>query len=205
MRAVRIDSGDLAAHARQVRRILDQAGLTEVEIFASGGLDEDELRALAGAPITGFGIGTALTVSSDAPALDCAYKLQEYAGRARRKISEGKRTWPGRKQVFHRFTDDGRMAGDTLGLLGEALPGEALLQPVMRKGRRLHPAEPLDALRQRATRSLQSLPADLTKIPFTGREEDSRYNVDISNNLRRTTEEVDVFLRKCVRNAESKH
>jgi nicotinate phosphoribosyltransferase len=77
VRAVRLDSGDLLALSRAVRRILDDGGLREIEIFASGGLDEDDLQALvaAGAPITGFGLGTALTTSSDAPGLDCAYKL----------------------------------------------------------------------------------------------------------------------------------
>ena len=102
---VRIDSGDLGEHARRVRRILDDGGLPAVKIVASGGLDEDALLALsrAGAPIDSYGIGTSLTTASDAPALDCAYKLQEYAGMARRKCSEGKATWPGRKQVWRRY------------------------------------------------------------------------------------------------------
>ena len=102
VRAVRIDSGDLAALSRRVRAILDQGGLAGVTIFASGGLDEDAIAALvaAGAPIDGYGVGTSLTTSSDVPALDCAYKLQEYRGTPRRKQSEGKQTWPGRKQVW---------------------------------------------------------------------------------------------------------
>ena len=93
------------AHARAVRAILDAAGLQAIRIFASGGLDEHSLLSLCrgGAPIDGFGVGTSLTTSSDAPALDCAYKLQEYAGRPRRKRSEGKATWPGRKQVYRRY------------------------------------------------------------------------------------------------------
>ncbi|MCG6861595.1 MAG: nicotinate phosphoribosyltransferase, partial [Chromatiaceae bacterium] len=102
VKAVRIDSGDLNAHARQVRAILDRAGLSSIGIFCSGGLDEHDLVRLRaqGAPIDGFGIGTRLDTSADAPYLDCAYKLQEYAGLARRKRSEGKASWPGRKQVF---------------------------------------------------------------------------------------------------------
>ncbi|MEJ2176132.1 MAG: nicotinate phosphoribosyltransferase, partial [bacterium] len=80
VRAVRLDSGDLAAHAHRVRRILDEGGCSDIRIFASGGLDEHELAKLAPAPIDGFGVGTALVVSDDAPGLDCAYKLQEYAG-----------------------------------------------------------------------------------------------------------------------------
>ncbi|HWA62733.1 MAG TPA: nicotinate phosphoribosyltransferase, partial [Caulobacteraceae bacterium] len=111
VRGVRIDSGDLAVLSRQVRQVFDAAGLTGLSIFASGGLDEDDLAALvaAGAPIDGYGVGTALTTSSDVPALDCAYKLEEYAGLARRKRSTGKATWPGRKQVWRSFDPDGRM------------------------------------------------------------------------------------------------
>lgn len=95
---VRLDSGDLAQHAFQVRAILDAGGLNSTRIFASGHLDEYELQRLVGAraPIDGFGVGTRLGTSADAPYLDCAYKLQEYAGRACRKRSEGKATWPGR-------------------------------------------------------------------------------------------------------------
>jgi nicotinate phosphoribosyltransferase len=99
---VRLDSGDLIALSKSVRDILDSGGLRDVTIFVSGGLDEDSLAAFAraGAPIDGIGIGTAMTTSSDVPAIDCVYKLQEYAGIARRKRSENKATWPGRKQVW---------------------------------------------------------------------------------------------------------
>jgi nicotinate phosphoribosyltransferase len=92
VRGVRLDSGDMGTLSSSVRRILDDGGLAEVTIFASSGLDEEELARFArqGAPIDGFGIGTSLTTSSDAPALDCAYKLQEYAGLARRKRSADK-------------------------------------------------------------------------------------------------------------------
>ena len=98
---MRLDSGNLIALSKSVRRIFDEGGLART-IFASGGLDEDELMALekANAPIDGFGIGTSLTTSSDAPALDCVYKLEEYAGLARRKHAPGKDTLPGRKQVW---------------------------------------------------------------------------------------------------------
>src|SRR5687768_1130199 len=109
VRGVRLDSGDLEVHARRVRQILTEGGLENATIFASGSLDEYRLHALlsSGAPIDGFGVGTALDVSSDAPSLDCAYKLQEYAGRARRKRSEGKATWPGRKQVYRKYHNPG--------------------------------------------------------------------------------------------------
>ena len=96
--------------------ILDKAQLRDITIFASGNLDEYVLRDLvdAQAPIDGFGIGTKLDTSSDAPYLNCAYKLQEYAGRPRRKHSEGKATWPGRKQVHRALDDFGRMTSDIL-------------------------------------------------------------------------------------------
>jgi nicotinate phosphoribosyltransferase len=164
--AVRIDSGDLGAHARAVRAILDAAGLDRVRIVASGGLDEDDLLALTGqaAPIDSYGIGTSLVTSSDAPALDCAYKLQEYAGKAKRKLSEGKATWPGRKQVWRRFHADGTIAGDTVALVDEPAEGEPLLQPVLRDGRRVAALPGLDRGRAHATASLASLPAPLRRL-----------------------------------------
>jgi nicotinate phosphoribosyltransferase len=163
---VRLDSGDLGDHARKVRTILDAGGLSQVQIFASGGLDEHEVARLCaeGAPIDGFGIGTALTTAQDAPALDCAYKLQEYAGRARRKLSEGKATWPGRKQVFRRFDADGRPVGDLLTLVGDRQDGTPLLQPVMRGGHRIAAPPILQELRAATIERLAKLPAGLRAL-----------------------------------------
>ncbi len=125
---VRLDSGDLIALSKSVRRIFDRGGHPEISIFASGGIDEALLAAIhaSAAPIDGFGIGTSLTTSSDVPALDCAYKLQEYAGVPRRKHSPGKATWPGRKQVWRHYGADGRMAGDTISLESEELARRSL-------------------------------------------------------------------------------
>lgn len=166
IRGVRLDSGDLAAHARAVRDILDDGGLTDVRIVASGGLDEGALDRLTadGAPIDSYGVGTSLTTASDAPALDCAYKLQEYAGVPKRKRSEGKATWPGRKQVFRRLDPDGVLAGDTIALEDDPQPGEALLHPVMRGGRRVGAAVSLDELREHALSQMAALPAALRTI-----------------------------------------
>ncbi len=163
IQGVRLDSGDLGEHARRVRGILDQGGLNAVTIFASGNVDEYLIRRLIeeGAPIDGFGVGTHLDTSADAPALDCAYKLQEYAGSPRRKRSEGKATWPGRKQVFRRYDADGYCAGDTLTLEDDAAEGCALIHPVMRQGRRLHASPSLQQLRAYAGQQLQSLPPAL--------------------------------------------
>ena len=158
--AVRLDSGDLGALSQEVRVILDAGGCERVRIVASGNLDEHEIERLlaAGAPIDSFGVGTRLDVSADAPYLDCVYKIQEYAGRPRRKRSAGKATWPGRKQVFREYGTDGRILADTIGLEDEALPGRPLLQPVMRRGRCLAPSS-LQRSRDLAAREIATLPA----------------------------------------------
>ena len=166
IRSVRLDSGDLGALAFAVRAILDAGGLKEVGIFASGGLDEQELARLlgTGAPIDGFGVGTALVVSADAPALDCAYKLQEYAGQPRRKRSAGKATWPGRKQVFRSYDADGRMLRDVLTVEGDAQSGEPLVTQVMAAGKRIGAPEPLAAVRARVRQEFGRLPAHLKQL-----------------------------------------
>jgi len=185
---VRLDSGDLAALAVRVREILDAGGLDDVTIFASGGLDEDDLLHFTrtGAPIDGYGLGTSLVTSSDAPALDCAYKLEEYAGVARRKRSTGKATWPGRKQVWRRFGPDGRMAGDVVSVETDAHPGEPLLKPVMRGGRRIVPSPPLAEVRAHTARELERLPEPMRRL-----EPDTAYPVSIAPALERLAEEVD--------------
>jgi nicotinate phosphoribosyltransferase len=186
--AVRLDSGDLVALAKSVRQILDAGGLHDVAIFASGGLDENELARLvrAGAPIDGFGVGTSLTTSSDAPVLDCIYKLQEYAGVARRKRSIGKATWPGRKQVWRRFGADGRMAGDILSVEGDTQPGEPLIEAVMRAGRRLDPPRTLAEIRARAARDIERLPEALRKLDGA-----APYPVKLGDELTKLSSEVD--------------
>jgi nicotinate phosphoribosyltransferase len=188
IRSVRLDSGDLIALSKRVRRILDEGGLTAVSIFASGGLDEDSLAEMlqAGAPIDGFGIGTSLTTSSDVPALDCAYKLQEYAGLARRKRSAGKATWPGRKQVWRRYGPDGCMAGDVLSLESDDQRGEPLLQLVMRGGRRVAPPPTLAETRARAARDLARLPEPLRQLNPEG-----SYPVQVADALVQLASEVD--------------
>ena len=166
VQAVRIDSGDLIALSRRVRQILDQGGLPEIRIFASGGLDEDSIAAMlrADAPIDGFGVGTSLTTSSDAPTFDCVYKLQEYAGVPRRKRSAEKQTWPGRKQVWRRYAPSGAMIADVLSLQSDRQEGDPLLQPVMRQGRRLGLKPSLGDIRARAAAELASLPQALQQL-----------------------------------------
>jgi len=166
IKGVRLDSGDLADHARRVRRILDGGGLQHVTIVASGNIDEAALRRLveSQAPIDTFAVGTHVTTSSDAPYADCAYKLQEYAGRPCRKRSEGKATWPGRKQVYRQFGKDGRMAGDVITLESDRQDGTALLQPVMQGGKRLAAPRPLAGMRAATADGLSRLPEPLRTL-----------------------------------------
>jgi len=140
----------------------------------------------AGAPIDGFGIGTSLSTSSDVPALDCAYKLQEYAGLARRKRSAGKATWPGRKQVWRRFRPDGQITGDVIALEASDPVGEPLLVPVMRDGKRISPRPTLDEMRAIAARNLASLPSALRGLAPGG-----LYPVQIADDIVRLAGEVD--------------
>lgn len=188
IKGVRIDSGDLSSHAVNVRAILDEARLPDITIFASGNLDEYALRDLIdrAAPIDGFGIGTKLDTSSDAPYLDCAYKLQEYAGRPRRKHSEGKATWPGRKQVYRTLDDSNRMMSDTLTTRHETSAGEGLLVPVMRGGKRLTMPQSLADLRQRAATQLARLPESLRTLDRT-----EPFPVTVSSSLRESARALD--------------
>ncbi len=170
IKGVRLDSGNLGDHARKVRKILDEGGLSRTNIFSSGNLDEHMLRELlqAGAPIDGFGIGTRLDTSADAPYLDCAYKLVEYAGHPRRKRSEGKATWPGRKQVYRDYDDQGQyMQADVITMEDDVPQGVPLIQAVMKGGQRLQPAEPLATSRERAARQLAQLPEHLRALGTT--------------------------------------
>jgi nicotinate phosphoribosyltransferase len=188
LRGVRLDSGDLIVLSQHVRRILDEANLQDVTIFASGGLDEDDLVRMlaANAPIDGFGVGTSLTTSSDAPVLDCVYKLQEYAGIARRKRSAGKATWPGRKQVWRNFAADRRMAGDVLTVQDDPQAGEPLLMPVMRHGRRLAPPPTLADIRRKSAEGLAQLPEPLRRL-----SDGTTFPVIVAPKLMALTEEVD--------------
>ncbi len=188
IRAVRLDSGDMITLSKNVRRILDEGGLTDVTIFASGGLDEENITEMlrSGAPIDGFGIGTSLTTSSDMPALDCAYKLQEYAGLPRRKRSAGKATWPGRKQVWRRYGPDGRMVGDILSIEGDRKVGEPLIGLVMQGGRRISSSPTLAETRARAAREFERLPEPLRRL-----EPGASYPVQVADALVKLEAEVD--------------
>ena len=160
---IRLDSGDLGALARRGRRILDRSGLPHVRILASGGLDELQIDDLvrSGAPIDAFGVGTKMGVSADYPYLDTAYKLVCYGDRPVMKLSRGKVTAPGRKQVFRRS----RPFSDLIGLYDEAVPGgrERLLEPLMTLGRRR-------GSRPSIAQSRAFFEADLAVLPDAARD-----------------------------------
>lgn len=186
--AVRLDSGDIDRLSRSVRAILDDGGLNDVRIFASGDLDEYRIADLtaAGAPIDAFGVGTQLGTSGDAPFVSVVYKLVEDASGPKVKLSTDKVTLPGRKQVFRITGDGGELHSDVLALEDETVAdGRPMLRPVMRDGARLEPAEPLEALRDRCRASIAALPERLRALG----PEPPPYEV-------RTSPELDALVRR---------
>ncbi|MBM4038816.1 MAG: nicotinate phosphoribosyltransferase [Planctomycetes bacterium] len=167
---VRLDSGDLAALSRRVRRILDKARMQKTRILASGDLNEHLIAGLVRrrAPIDAFGVGTELVTSKDAPALGGVYKLveQQVGGDwvPRLKQSEEKETYPGRKQVYRLLDERGHCRGDVIALEGEAPYGEPLLAPVMRRGRLVGPLPSLAQARSRAAEALARLPGRFRRL-----------------------------------------
>jgi nicotinate phosphoribosyltransferase len=186
VKGVRIDSGDLDAVSRAVRAILDQGGCRSIAIFASGNLDEQRVRELvaAAAPIDGYGIGTRMNTSADAPFLDCAYKLVEYDGIPRRKRSPGKATYPGTKQVYRQWRDDDFV--DVLALASESAVGMPLLVPVMRNGRLVAPLPSLSDARDQARRQVDAMPAR-----FRSLDADAAHTVVVSEGVRALAAAVD--------------
>lgn len=177
--AIRLDSGDLLALGNRARHALDEAGLKDVKIVASGGLDEYEIERLtrAGAPIDAYGVGTRVGTAADAPVLDMAYKLVEYDGRPCLKLSTAKQTLVGPKQVWRRRDPGGRIIEDLIATRDEPSPGDAwepLLEPVMRAGRPL-PAPPLAELRRLHLEEMASLPPELLAL-----RPQSRYPIELS-------------------------
>jgi nicotinate phosphoribosyltransferase len=193
IRGVRIDSGDLIAMSKKVRAILDAGGLKDTIILVSGGINEDVLLGMMkdGAPIDGFGIGVNLAASIDAPSLDCAYKLQEYRGVPKRKLSEGKQTWPGRKQVWRTYGTDGRMSGDILTLEGDKQSGEPLIAEVMRGGKHVSPAPTLAQIRKRAATDLTRLPEPLRQL-----QQGVDYPVAVGDALKSLATEADKLTKR---------
>ena len=183
LRAIRLDSGDLDSLSRHSRAMLDGAGLGYVQILASGGLDEYSIAELvsAGAPIGGFGVGTRVGASADAPYTDFVYKLVEYDGRPMMKLSEGKAYLPGPKQVSRHIGFDGTMRLDMIHRSDESASGrggEPLLLPAMEDGKRTRALPSLDEIRTFHSRRAAMLPSVLL-----GPEPEGRYRVRVSDGL----------------------
>lgn len=183
LRAIRLDSGDLAHLARRSREMLDEASLGYVQILASGGLDEYSIAGLvsAGAPIDGFGVGTRVGASADAPYTDFVYKLVEYDNRPVMKFSEDKVYLPGPKQVSRHIGFDGTMRLDMIHGANEHAPGrggEPLLLPVMENGKRTRALPSLDEIRTFHSRRVAMLPPRLL-----GPEPKGPYRVRVSDDL----------------------
>ncbi len=199
---VRLDSGDLVVLSKQVRRVLDQQNLRSVEIFASGNLTEDRIAEMLrrGAPIDAFGVGTAMSVSTDAPSLDVVYKMGEVVRDGipfpTLKLSARKQTYPGKKQV-NRVERRGHMVRDILALEGESVPGRPLLRPVMRSGRLVRPLPSLKTIRRYAERERARLPARLRGLVHV-----SAYPVRISPGLRLAVEKFRRALGQAMEKAE---
>ncbi len=171
LRGVRLDSGDISALAKQVRAILDEAGMTETRILASNDLDEFKIADLlaAGAPVDLFGVGTELSTSRDAPALGGVYKLVEveFPDRVepKMKLSREKATYPYRKQVWRNRDAEGKFANDIIAMAAETEQhGEPLLKAVMRAGQLLETPPTLREIQQHAKQQLAALPTQYKTI-----------------------------------------
>jgi nicotinate phosphoribosyltransferase len=192
--AIRLDSGDLAELARQSRQILDAAGLDDVQIFASGSLNEYRIAEMvgAGAPIDGFGVGTRLGTIADQPYLDTAYKLCGYAGQGRMKLSTDKSNLPGRKQVY-RVMDGQTASHDVIALHDEAHDGVPLLECVMKNGERTEAGRqrPLDDLREYAEERVTQLPDRLRALDKAEEPYEVRLSDGVSSLLEATRERLE--------------
>lgn len=189
---VRIDSGDLAPLSRTVRRILDDAGFSDTQVFLSGDLDEDRIAQLIAedVPVDAFGVGTQLGVSGDAPSLGGVYKLVADSSGPKMKLSTGKITLPGCKQLW-RYERHGVIDYDVIALEHEDLPGaRPVLVEAMADGRRNETAESLEQIRKRCALSLKKLPESLRSL--TERE---RYRVEQSDSLRDLIERTSAMMR----------
>jgi len=195
-RGVRLDSGELTADSVWVRQKLDEAGWGDVEIFISGDLDEERISSLldAGARVDTFGVGTSLSTSSDAPTLSVLYKLVEVerGGEVREaaKFSAAKVTYPGRKQVYREIDSQGDYVGDVIALEEEQTPGEPLLVPVLRAGKRVSHAVSLAEMQKRCQSQIERLPTPLRGLAPSGRAYPVRHSARLEALLEQVRERI---------------
>jgi nicotinate phosphoribosyltransferase len=188
VKAVRIDSGDMGEEAKRVRAILDSADGEQIQILVSGSLDEHAIADLVrqAAPVDAFCVGTKVATCADSAVLDCVYKIQEYAGKPRRKQSVWKATWPGRRQVHRQYDAHGQIAMDMVCCADEVLEGKALLSQVMAQGRRTLQPPRLEQIRSHCASELATLPNALRSL-----DHGPRSPVKISARLRELAAEFD--------------
>jgi nicotinate phosphoribosyltransferase len=169
VQAIRIDSGDLGALARMARAILDQHARPNVKILVSSDLDEYRIAELvcSSAPIDGFGVGTELITSRDAPTLSLVYKLVELDGVGKFKLSPGKKTYPMAKQVYRRRDRSDRFCGDHVTRADESAEGERLLVPILQTGRQVAELPSLETIRSHCKQQLAALPERLLTLNAT--------------------------------------
>lgn len=189
IRGVRIDSGDLIDHARKVRKILDQNGCDKVLIVASSDLNEYKIKEIIDkkAPIDAFGVGTELTTSRDDPTISGVYKLMEYNNEPRIKISEGKVTYPGIKQVYRSYNKDDKLEEDMLSLDDEPIPvnSEPLLIPIIKKGKLVTILPKLDEIRDFYLENIRNLPETYKNL-----EQKEKFKLRVSEKLEQITQKL---------------
>lgn len=189
IRGVRIDSGDLIDHARKVRKILDQNGCDKVLIVASSDLNEYKIKEIIDkkAPIDAFGVGTELTTSRDDPTISGVYKLMEYNNEPRIKISEGKVTYPGIKQVYRSYNKDDKLEEDLLSLDDEPIPvnSEPLLIPIIKKGKLVTILPKLDEIRDFYLENIRNLPETYKNL-----EQKEKFKLRVSEKLEQITQKL---------------
>jgi nicotinate phosphoribosyltransferase len=195
---VRIDSGDLTEISKKVRTLLDEKGLNYVKIFASGDLDEYKIEDLLskGAKIDAFGVGTRMSTSEDRPYIDVIYKLCEKMDKTGKfaptmKLSKGKITLPGRKQVFRVKDSMGNLVKDIIALDDEKIEGKPLLIKVMEKGEIVYNLPALEAIRKNTLENLSKLPEKYKKLKKT-----PHYSVETSPILKKMIKELINELKK---------
>jgi nicotinate phosphoribosyltransferase len=198
LQAIRLDSGDIVLLSKLARRMLDKAGLSYVKIFASGNLDEFKIKSLIsrGAKVDNFGVGTNMGTSDDAPSLDIIYKISEVTNEDGRflptmKLSQGKVTYPGRKQVFRLQDRRGRFIKDILGLEKEKINARPLLKKVVDKGRVIYNAPTLDEIRRYLKNNLSRFLQGLKEI-----DGKYKYPVVISPQLKKLRQSIRQQLEK---------
>jgi nicotinate phosphoribosyltransferase len=197
LRGIRIDSGDLVEISKKVRELLDERGLNYVKILASGDLDEYKVEELLskGAKIDAFGVGTRMSTSEDRPYVDVIYKLCEKMNKTGKfmpamKLSKGKITLPGRKQVFRVKDNMGNFVKDIIALDNEKVEGEALLVKVMEKGKIVYDLPTLEEIRKRALDNLSKLPEKYKKLKNA-----PRYPVEFSPELKKLMDDIRMRMR----------